>query len=158
LLLAGGFGALLDRLLGHNLWVMFSVLFVGAVLLNAVRIHLEDLAASIVMVPLAYAVIGTISSLLANLGAEHGLRQHLVGAAGVLVFSAPVLVLAVLLATVLAIARGRSAMLARRRARTRATRKYGALPTGVRPGPRPRGGTRTAARSRQVNGYDYRRR
>jgi hypothetical protein len=158
LLLAGGLGALLDRLLGHNLWVLFSVLFVAAVLLNAARIHLEDLAASIVMVPLAYAVVGAASSAIAHLGADYGLRQYLVGAAGVLVFSAPVLILAVVLAAVLALARGRSAMLARRRARTRATRKYGALPSGARPGPRPRAGTKAAARSSQVNGYEYRRR
>ncbi len=158
MLLAGGFGALLDRLLGHNLWVFFSVLFVAAVLLNAARIHLEDLAASIVMVPLAYAVVGAASSVVAHLGADYGLRQYLVGATGVLVFSAPVLVMAVLLAAVLAMARGRSAMMARRRARARAARKYGALPSGARPGPRPRSDTRAATRAGQGGGYAYRRR
>lgn len=158
LVLAGGFGAALDRMLGHNLWVMFSVLFAAAVLLNGARIHLEDLAASIVMVPLAYAVVGAASSFVGNLDVGLALKQQAIGAAGVLVFSAPVLVLAVLLAALLALARGRSAMLARRRARSRATRRYGALPTGVRPGPRPRGGTRTTARSQQGNGYEFRRR
>jgi hypothetical protein len=123
--------------------VFFSVAFVAAVLLNAARIHLEDLAASIVLVPIAYALVGGGITLLVELisGSGSGLKQQVATAAGVLVFSAPVLVLAVVAAAVIAIGRGRAATMARRRARSRATRRHGVLP----PGSRPRGGSRSDA-------------
>jgi hypothetical protein len=133
LLIAGGAGALIDRVLGHGLWVFFSIAFVGAVLLNAVRIHLEDLAASIVLVPIAYALVGGGSTLIAGVGSGTGLKQRLASSAGVLVFSTPVLLLSVAVAAVLAIGRGRAVTMARRRARGRAIRRYGAVPPGSRP-------------------------
>lgn len=140
LLVFGGVGALLDRMLGHGLWIFFSVGFVAAVLLSALRIHLEDLFASIVMVPLAYAVVGIGSGLLAELGSGSGLRQKATTAAGVLVFGTPILLLSVVVAMVIATARARAATVARRRARARAARRFGAMPPGTRPRHRPRGG------------------
>lgn len=131
LLAFGGVGAGLDRLLGHGLWLFFSVGFVAAVLLNAVRIHLEDLGASIVLVPISYAVIGTASSLFA--GAGPGLKQYAVSAAGVLVFGTPILLLSVAIALVIAGGRARAATVARRRARFRTARRYGMVPPGSRP-------------------------
>jgi hypothetical protein len=129
LLLAFGIlGAVLDRLLGHELWVMFSVCFLAAVLINALRIHLEDLAASIVLVPLAYAAVGGLISLAAGVGSGEALKQQVARAAGVLVFGAPILLLAVIVAAAIATARGRAATLARQRARTRAARRYGMTP------------------------------
>lgn len=132
LLLIGGVGAVVDRLLGHGLWVFFSVSFVAAVLLTAARVHLEDLAAAIVMVPLAYAVIGMGTTLVSEIGSGSPIKEKFVGAAGVLVFGAPVLLLSVLVAVVITIGRGRAVTLARRRARARAARRYGRQP-GDRP-------------------------
>ncbi len=133
LLTFGIVGSVVDQLLGHGLWVFFSVGFLAAVLLNAVRIHLEDLAASIVLVPIAYAISGAVPNLISGLGSGTGFKQGLASAAGVLVFGTPVLLLAVVVATAIAIARGRSAMRARQRARSRAARRFGVLPPGARP-------------------------
>jgi hypothetical protein len=133
LLVFGLVGSVVDRLLGHGLWVFFSVGFLAAVLLNAVRIHLEDLAASIVLVPITYAIAGSVPNLVTGLGSGSALKQEVAAAAGVLVFGTPVLLLAVVVAAAIAIARGRSAMHARQRARSRATRRFGVMPPGARP-------------------------
>lgn len=127
-------GAVIDRIVGRELWVFFAVGLVAAVLLNALRIHLEDLVASIVMVPLAFAIAGGgLSLLIETFGAGSTLKQNVVSVAGTLVFAAPTLLLAVLTAVVGALVRGRAATLARRRARARTTRRYGSLPPGSRP-------------------------
>lgn len=134
LLVFGTIGAVIDRIAGQQLWVFFSVGLVAAVLLNAIRIHLEDLVASIVMVPLAYAVAGGGTGLLIELlGSGSTLKQNVVSVAGTLVFGAPILLLAVGTATVAALVRGRAATLARRRARARTARRFGTLPPGSRP-------------------------
>lgn len=132
-LVFGGVGALVDRALGHGLWVFFSVGFVAAVLLGSLRVHLEDLGASIVMVPLTYGVIGAASGVLAEIGSGASLRQVLTSAAGVLVFGTPILLLSLAVAILIAAGRARAATVARRRARVRAARRYGALPPGSRP-------------------------
>jgi hypothetical protein len=138
LLALGALGAILDRVLGHELWVCFSVAFVAAVLLTSARIHLEDLAASVVLVPIAYGAVAFVTSLVAQLGSSSPLKQHLVSAAGVMVLSAPVLVVSVLVAAVIALGRARAVTVARRRARNRAIRRYGTLPAGSRPRARQR--------------------
>lgn len=129
----GLLGAVLDRVLGRDLWVCFSVAFVAAVLLTSARIHLEDLVASVVLVPIAYGAVGFGTSLVAQLGSGSPLKQHLVTAAGVLVFGAPVLVVSVLVAAMIALGRARAATVARRRARNRAMRRHGTLPAAARP-------------------------
>jgi hypothetical protein len=140
LIVLGGIGALVDRALGHGLWIFFSVGFVAAVLLSSLRIHLEDLFASIVMVPLAYGAIGIGSGLIEELGSSSGLRQEATSAAGVLVFGTPILLLSIAVAVVIAAARARAAMVARRRARARAARRFGDVPPGARPRHRSAGG------------------
>jgi hypothetical protein len=132
LLLLGGVGAIIDKVLGHGLWMFFLIAFVAGVLLNAVRVHIEDLAASIVIVPLTYAIIGLSTSLGSELGTDRPLKEKVVAAVGVMVLSAPTLLLSVAVATVIALGRGRSMTRARRRARARAVRRYGHLP-GSRP-------------------------
>jgi hypothetical protein len=133
LLVFGLAGGGLDHLFGHGLWMFFSIGFVAAVLVNAVRVHLEDLAASIVMVPISYAVVGFAISLPGTLGFGSGLKREITTAAGVLVYGAPILLLALLAAVLIAGGRARAATVARRRARSRAVRRFGDLPPGSRP-------------------------
>jgi hypothetical protein len=119
MLLALGFvGALLDLLVGHDLWVFFGITFIGASALSAGRAHAEDLGATIVLPPLVYFVIAFLFTLISPRSGTHtgGSRQFVIDLGGELVFSAPILLIATVVALALAVARGRRSA-ARRRAR-----------------------------------------
>jgi hypothetical protein len=118
----GFVGALFDLFAGHDLWVMFGIGFIGAAAISAIRCHAEDLGASIVLPPLIYFVIAFIFTLISPRSDTHtgGARQFAIDLGGELVFSAPILLAATLVALGLATARGRAS--ARKRQRQRATR------------------------------------
>lgn len=120
MLFAFGFiGALFDLFAGHDLWVMFGIGFIGAAALSAARCHAEDLGATIVFPPLVYFVIAFIFTLLHPRSGTHsgGSKQFIIDLGGDLVYSAPILLAATLVALGLATARGRASA-ARRRKRT----------------------------------------
>jgi hypothetical protein len=122
LLFGFGFvGALLDLLLGKNLWVFFGITFIGAAALAAGRCHAEDLAATIVIPPLVYFVIAFLFTLISPRSGTHsgGSRQFAIDLGGELVFSAPLLLAATLVALLIAMTRGR-AHAAKRRKRQQA--------------------------------------
>ena len=102
-------GALFDLFAGHDLWVMFGIGFIGAAAMCAIRCHAEDLGASIVLPPLIYFVIAFIFTLISPRSGTHtgGTRQFAIDLGGELVFSAPILLAATLVALGLATTRGR---------------------------------------------------
>jgi hypothetical protein len=113
----GFVGALLDLFAGHDLWVMFGIGFIGAAALSAARCHAEDLAATIVLPPLVYFVIAFIFTMINPRSGTHtgGSRQFAIDLGGELVFSAPILLAATLVALGLATARGRASAARRRK-------------------------------------------
>jgi hypothetical protein len=117
LLVFGFVGALLDLFAGHDLWVLFGIAFIGAAALSAARCHAEDLAATIVFPPLAYFVIAFIFTLIHPRSGTHtgGSKQFAIDLGGELVFSAPILLAATLVALGLATARGRASAARRRK-------------------------------------------
>lgn len=117
LLVFGFIGALLDLFAGHDLWVMFGIGFIGAAAICALRCHAEDLAATIVLPPLIYFVIAFIFTLISPRSGTHtgGARQFAIDLGGELVFSAPILLAATLVALGLATARGRASAAQRRK-------------------------------------------
>jgi hypothetical protein len=122
MLFAFGFiGALIDLLFGKNLWVFFGILFIGSAALSAARCHAEDLAAAIVIPPLIYAVIAFIFTVISPRSGTHegGIRQFAIDYGGEIVFSAPLLLAATLVALFIATSRGR-ANAAKRRKRQQA--------------------------------------
>ena len=125
MLLGFGFvGALLDLLAGHDLWIMFGIGFIGAAALAAARCHAEDLGATIVLPPLVYFVIAFIFTIISPRSGTHtgGTKQFAIDLGGELVFSAPILLAATIVALGLATGRGRaSAARRRKRGGTRVT-------------------------------------
>ncbi len=117
LFVAGFVGALLDLLAGHQLWLFFGVCFIGAAALSTVRCHAEDLAATIVLPPLVYFAIAFIFTVINPRSGTHsgGSRQFAIDLGGELVFSAPILLIATIVALGLATARGRASAARRRR-------------------------------------------
>ncbi len=122
----GFVGALLDLLIGHDLWVMFGIGFIGAAALSAARAHAEDLAATIIIPPLVYFVIAVIFTVISPRSGTHtgGTRQFVIDLGGELVFSAPIVLIATLVSLGLAIARGRRSA-AKKRQRGYAQRSAG---------------------------------
>jgi hypothetical protein len=117
LFVLGFLGALLDTFAGEHLWVLFAIGFIGAAVLSAARCHSEDLAATIVLPPLVYFVLAVIFTIISPRSGTHsgGSRQFIIDLGGELVFSAPLLLVATLLALAIAIARGRSHAIRRQR-------------------------------------------
>ncbi len=121
LLVAGFVGALIDLTFGKDLWVFFGILFIGSAALAAGRCHAEDLAATIVMPPLVYAVLAFLFTVISPRSGTHegGIRQFAIDYGGEVVFSAPLLLGATLAALFIATTRGR-ANAAKRRKRQQA--------------------------------------
>ncbi len=117
LLVLGFIGALFDLFAGHDLWVFFGITFIGATALSAGRAHAEDLGATIVLPPLVYFVIAFIFTLINPRSGTHtgGSRQFTIDLGGELVFSAPILLIATVVALGLATVRGRASAARRRK-------------------------------------------
>ncbi len=120
LLVFGFVGALLDMFAGHDLWVMFGIAFIGAAALAAARCHAEDLGATIVFPPLVYFVLAFLFTIIHPRSGTHsgGSKQFAIDLGGDLVFSAPILLAATLVALGLATARGRASASRRRKRST----------------------------------------
>jgi hypothetical protein len=113
-LLLGGLAAGVDVATGTGLRTVFAVAFTIAAALAAATVHHEDLLASVVLVPLCFAVIGGISGF-AEGSSLHTLSKLVLGVANVMVTAAPALISATITAAVIAGMRGYGA---RRRSRT----------------------------------------
>ena len=103
-LLLSGLGAGVDVATGTGLRTVFAVAFVVAAALAAATVHHEDLLASVVLVPLVYAVVGGISGVAEGSGL-HTLAKIALGVANVMVTAAPALMMATFAAAVIAGAR-----------------------------------------------------
>lgn len=106
---AAALGAVIDLASGSGLRAAFAVLFVGASLLVAARVHREDLLAAMVMPPLVYALMSVITAYAQPPGGgiEHGLRQRAIDIGTTLVLTTPVLLVGTAVAAFIALRRGR---------------------------------------------------
>ena len=109
-LLAGGFGALIDLSVGSSLGGAFGVLFTLACAFVAARVHQEDLAATIVLPPLAYLALAIVTAVLeppegGSLGG--GIKDTAANVVQAMILGAPALLAATVAATVIAVVRGR---------------------------------------------------
>ncbi len=106
LLLLSTLGALLDALVSrHQLWLLFTIGFVLSAGLSAQRVHREDLGISVLLPPIAYAVVVAGASLFSPRGRAPGLRQHMLDASSAMILHAPILLGGTLLAGVVALFR-----------------------------------------------------
>ena len=110
-LLLSGLGAGVDVVTGTGLRTVFAVAFVVAAALAAATVHHEDLFASVVLVPLAFALIGGIAGV-AEGASLHSASKLVLAVANVMVTAAPALMVATAAAAVIA---GGRAYTARRR-------------------------------------------
>lgn len=112
-LLAGGFGAMIDLAVGSSLGGAFGVLFTLACAFVAARVHREDLAATIVLPPLAYLTLAIITAVIeppegGSLGG--GIKDTAANVVQAMILGAPALLVATVAATVIAVVRGRRAV------------------------------------------------
>lgn len=115
----GGAGAAADAVLSGKVGFLFGAGFVVGCLLAAGRVHQEDLAAVIVMPPLAYAVLALLIGTFhpsSGSGGGPGLKNKALDVASELVLKAPALIIGTVVAAAVAIRRARRARAARRAA------------------------------------------
>src|SRR5436190_10491637 len=112
-LLLSGLGAGVDVVTGTGLRTVFAVAFVVAAALSAATVHHEDLFASVVLVPLVFAVVGGVAGI-AEGSNLHPASKLVLAVVNVMVTAAPALMMATLAAAVIA---GLRAYAARRRQR-----------------------------------------
>jgi hypothetical protein len=110
-LLLSGLGGGVDVVTGTGLRTVFTVAFIVAAALAAATVHHEDLFASVVLVPLVYAVVGGIAGI-AEGSSLHSTSKLVLAIANVMVTAAPALIMATIAAAVIA---GLRAYAARRR-------------------------------------------
>jgi hypothetical protein len=103
-LVLGGLAAGVDVATGTGLRTVFAVAFAIAAALGAATVHHEDLAASVVLVPLAFALIGGISGIAEGSGL-HSVSKLMLAVANVMVTAAPALMFATGAAAALALLR-----------------------------------------------------
>ncbi|CAO5246758.1 DUF6542 domain-containing protein [Frankia sp. AgKG'84/4] len=115
-LVVGSIGAAADSVVFGSLTYLFAVLFVGACVIVAIRVHSDDLIGVVIMPPLAYAIIVTgVGYLDPSTGdGSSGLRNKAIDIGSEMILHAPVLLTAFLLVVVIAAFRGRRAQIARR--------------------------------------------
>jgi hypothetical protein len=104
-LVLGGLGAGVDVATGTGLRTVFAVAFAVAAALAAATVHHEDLVASVVLVPLTFALIAGVSGVAEGSGL-HPLSKIVLAVGNVMVTSAPALIIATLAAAVIAAVRG----------------------------------------------------
>jgi hypothetical protein len=115
-LVVGGLGAVIDSVAFGSLTYGFAILFVGACMLVAVRVHTDDLIGVVIMPPLVYALITIgVGYLDPSTGdGSSGLRNNAIDIGSEMILHAPILLTAFLLVVVIALVRGRRAQVARR--------------------------------------------
>jgi hypothetical protein len=109
-LLAGALGALIDLSVGMSLGAVFGVLFTLACAFVAARVHREDLAATIVLPPLAYLALSIVTAIIeppegGSLGG--GVKDTAANVVQAMILGAPALLAATVAATLIAVVRGR---------------------------------------------------
>jgi hypothetical protein len=109
-----GLGAGVDVATGTGLRTVFAVAFCVAAALAALTVHHEDLVASVVLVPLCFALIGGVAGIVEGADLKT-LSKIVLGIANVMVTAAPALIMATVAAAVIAGIRGYAA---RKRGRT----------------------------------------
>jgi hypothetical protein len=105
-LVAGAAGGFVDVMTGPGLRTVFAVCFIAGCGFAALRVHREDLIATVVMPPLVYVALALLAGAFSQTAAVGGLltRQALELATS-LVLGAPVLLTATGLAFVIAVVR-----------------------------------------------------
>lgn len=104
-LILSSLGAAVDITTGTGLRTVFTITFVIAATLVSTAVRTEDLLASVVLIPLAFAVVAGIAGLIE--GSGFGTLTKLVEAAAiVMINAAPALMLATAIAAAIAGARG----------------------------------------------------
>ncbi|MCK9877162.1 hypothetical protein MXD59_15495 [Frankia sp. Ag45/Mut15] len=115
-LVLGGIGAAIDIAIFGSLKYAFGLLFIGACVLVALRVHTDDLLGVVIMPPLVFALITIgVGYLHPSTGSgSSGLRDKVLDIASELILHAPILLAAFLLVLLIALFRGRRAQIARR--------------------------------------------
>jgi hypothetical protein len=104
-LVLSGLAAGVDVATGTGLRTVFTVTFMAAAALSTATVHIEDLFASVVLVPLTFALVAGVSGLVE--GSGFGTLTKLIEAAAiVMVNAAPALLMATMVALIVAGARG----------------------------------------------------
>jgi hypothetical protein len=103
-LVLSGLGAGVDVATGTGLRTVFAVAFAIAAALAAATVHHEDLVASVVLVPLAFALVGGIAGIAEGSGL-HSISKLLLAVANVMVTAAPALMIATGASAVIALLR-----------------------------------------------------
>jgi len=115
-LVVGGIGALIDSVAFDSLSYGFGILFIGACVVVAVRVHTDDLLGVVIMPPLVYALITIgVGYLDPSTGdGSSGLKNKAIDIGSEMILHAPILLAAFLAVTVIALFRGRRTQIARR--------------------------------------------
>jgi len=109
-LLVGAVGAVIDLSIGSSLGVMFGILFTLGCAFVATRVHQEDLAATIVLPPLAYLVLAIVTAIVEppeGGSLSGGIKDTAANVVQAMILGAPALLAATVAATVVAVVRGR---------------------------------------------------
>jgi hypothetical protein len=106
-LVLGAAGGFLDVMTGPGLRTAFAICFITGCALAALKVHREDLVATVVMPPLVYSVIALLAGAFSQTASVGGwMTRQALELATSLVLGAPVLLTATGLAFVIAVARG----------------------------------------------------
>jgi hypothetical protein len=106
-LVAGAAGGFIDVMTGPGLRTVFAVFFIAGCAFAALRVHREDLIATVVMPPLVYVALALLAGAFSQTAAVGGvLTRQALELATSLVLGAPVLLTATGLAFVIAVVRG----------------------------------------------------
>lgn len=106
-LILGAAGGLIDVMTGPGLRTVFAISFVAGCAFAALKVHREDLAATVVMPPLVYVALALIAGAFSQTAAAGGwMTRQALELATSLVLGAPVLMTATGLALAIAVVRG----------------------------------------------------
>jgi hypothetical protein len=105
-LLAGAAGGFIDVMTGPGLRTVFAVCFIAGCAFAALKVHREDLVATVVMPPLVYVALALLAGAFSQTAAVGGvLTRQALELATSLVLGAPVLLTATGLALAIAVVR-----------------------------------------------------
>jgi hypothetical protein len=106
-LLLGALGGFIDVMTGPGLRTVFAICFIAGCAFAALKVHREDLVASVVMPPLVYVALALLAGAFSQTAAVGGvLTRQALELATSLVLGAPVLLTATGLAFAIAVVRG----------------------------------------------------
>jgi hypothetical protein len=106
-LLLGAVGGFIDVMTGPGLRTVFAICFIAGCAFAALKVHREDLIATVVMPPLVYVALALLAGAFSKTAAVGGvLTRQALELATSLVLGAPVLLTATGLAFAIAVVRG----------------------------------------------------